>query len=219
MREAGVTIIGGSLLALNVPLVLASRSPRRSALLRRVGVPFTVHPSSVEEAWPQDEPPGLAVESIALQKAEPVSLAHPEAITLGADTVVVLEGEVLGKPRTEAEARAMLRRLSGATHTVYTGLALLHPSSGRSVTDHEATQVAFAELDDGEITRYVATGAPMDKAGAYGIQDDCGAFFVSRIDGDFYNVVGLPLHRLYRMLTKHFADLLSRSIEQMNGRG
>ena len=208
MREAGKTIFGGSLLTLNVPLVLASRSPRRSALLRRLDVPFTVHPSSVEEVWPENEPPGAAVESIALQKAKPVSLAHPEALTLGADTVVVLEGEVLGKPGSEAEAHAMLDRLSGGTHTVYTGLALLHPSSGRSITDHEATQVTFAELDDGEITRYVATGSPMDKAGAYGIQDDYGAFFVSRIDGDFYNVVGLPLHCLYRMLTEHFADLL-----------
>lgn len=180
-------------------------------MLHRLDVPFTVHPSSVEEIWPENESPDAAVESIALQKAKPVSLAHPEALTFGADTVVVLEGEVLGKPHSETEARAMLHRLSGATHTVYTGLALLHPSSGRSVTDHEATQVTFAELEGGEITRYVATGSPMDKAGAYGIQDDYGALFVSRIDGDFYNVVGLPLHRLYRMLTEHFADLMEPS--------
>ena len=199
------------MLTLNVPLVLASRSPRRSALLRRLDIPFIAHPSSVEEVWPENEPPGAAVESIALQKANPVSLAHPEALTLGADTVVVLEGEVLGKPGSKEEARAMLCRLSGATHTVYTGLALLHPSSERSVTDHEATQVTFAELDDDEITRYVATRSPMDKAGAYGIQDDYGAFFVARIHGDFYNVVGLPLHRLYQMLTEHFADLLGTS--------
>ena len=196
------------MLNINIPLVLASRSPRRSALLRLLEIPFTVRPSAVEEVWPENEPPGKAVESLALQKAQPVALDHPEALTLGADTVVVLQDEVLGKPRTETEARAMLRRLSGATHTVYTGLALLHPASGRAVANHEATEVTFAELSDGEIARYVATGSPMDKAGAYGIQDDHGALFVSRIDGDYYNVVGLPLHRLYRMLTEHFADLL-----------
>ena len=177
-------------------------------MLRRLGVPFTVHPSSVEEVWPENESAGAAVESIALQKAKPVSLAHPEAITLGADTVVVLEGEVLGKPGSKTEAYAMLHRLSGATHTVYTGLALVHPSSERSVADHVATQVTFSKLTDDEIDRYVATGSPMDKAGGYGIQDDYGAFFVSHIEGDFYNVVGLPLHRLYRMLIEHFSDLL-----------
>ena len=143
-----------------------------------------------------------------------ISHDHPEALTLGADTVVLLNGEVLGKPRSEAEARSMLGRLSGATHTVCTGLALLHPSSGRSVTGNEATQVTFAELSDEEIAGYVATGSPMDKAGAYGIQDDYGALFVSSIDGDYHNVVGLPLHRLYRMLTQHFADLMSPTVPQ-----
>jgi septum formation protein len=102
----------------------------------------------------------------------------------------------------------MLRRLSGATHTVYTGLALVHPPSGRRVTAHEATAVTFAPLSDDEIARYVATGAPLDKAGAYGIQDDHGALFIARIEGDYYNVVGLPLHRLYRVLRAYFADLL-----------
>lgn len=168
----------------------------------------------MEEVWPENEPHGLAVESLAAQKAEPISHEHPEALTLGADTVVVLEGEVLGKPRSEAEARSMLERLSGATHTVYTGLALLHPSSGRRLTAHEATQVTFSELSDDEIARYVETGSPMDKAGAYGIQDDYGALFISRIEGDYYNVVGLPLQRLYRMLTSHFADLMGASIRK-----
>lgn len=164
----------------------------------------------MEEVWPEGETPSVAVEALACQKAESVSGDDPEALTLGADTVVILGDEVLGKPEAVGHAVSMLRRLSGATHTVYTGLALLHPASGRSVTDHSATLVTFDELSDDEIARYVATGSPMDKAGAYGIQDDYGALFVSRIEGDYYNVVGLPLHLLYRMLVQNFDDLLDR---------
>ncbi len=193
---------------LSVPLVLASRSPRRSELLRRLDIPFSVVPSSFEEIWPESEIPGEAVEALARQKAESVGLQFPDALTLGADTVVVFEDDVLGKPRTEIEASEMLSRLSGMIHTVYTGLALVHPSSGRVVTGHEVTRVTFSSLSMEEISRYVASGSPMDKAGAYGIQDDYGALFVSRIDGDYYNVVGLPLHRLYRMLTTQFANLI-----------
>src|SRR5690606_25523373 len=197
------------MLALRVPFVLASRSPRRRALLERLGLPFDVRPSPSGEAWPAGMGPAEAVAQIALEKAEAVAEAAPEALTLGADTVVVLDGAVLGKPADPGEARAMLRRLSGATHTVYTGLALVHPASGRRVTALEATAVTFAPLTDAEVARYVATGAPLDKAGAYGIQDDHGALFVARIEGDYYNVVGLPLHRLYRTLRDHFADLLA----------
>ncbi len=196
------------MLDLRVPLVLASASPRRRALLAQLGLAFTCAPSAVEERWPGDLPPAAAVEALALQKAEAVAPRAPAALTLGADTVVVLDGTVLEKPADAAEAASMLRRLSGATHTVYSGLALVHPASRRSVTAHEATDVTFAPLTRREIERYVATGSPMDKAGAYGIQDDHGALFVQRIDGDYYNVVGLPLHRLYRTLREGFADLL-----------
>ena len=114
----------------------------------------------------------------------------PGALVLAADTVVVLDGDVLGKPPTTADARATLRRLSGRTHTVYTGLALVH--DGRAATDHRATRVTFADLSDAEIDAYVATGSPMDRAGAYGIQDDAGALFVTRVEGDYPAVVGLP---------------------------
>ena len=103
----------------------------------------------------------------------------------------------------------MLRRLSGVSHTVFTGLALLHGETGRRITACEATRVTFDTLTDAEIDAYVASGAPMDKAGAYGIQGDLGAVFVARIEGDFYTVMGLPLHRLYRLLREHFSDLLS----------
>jgi len=193
---------------LRVPLILASRSPRRRKLLAQLGLDFEVHPSDLDENATNHRLPEQLVEQLALEKARTVAARFPEALTLGADTIVVLDGDVLNKPADEAEARAMLRRLSGRTHTVYTGVALVHPASQREVVDYEATQVTFAPLTDAEIDAYVATGSPLDKAGAYGIQDDYGAVFIRRIEGDYYNVVGLPLHRLYRMLRNHFADLI-----------
>jgi septum formation protein len=206
------------MLHLRAPLVLASQSPRRRDLLAALGLPFCVQPSGADEVWPDGEAPGPAVETLARQKAEAVAEGRPEALTLGADTVVVLhegppdaspDAEVLGKPRTEDEARSMLARLGGRSHHVYSGIALVHPPSRRVVTAHERTEVTFAPLTDAEIAAYVATGSPMDKAGAYGIQDDAGALFVSGVAGDYYNVVGLPLHRLYRTLRDHFSDLLA----------
>ena len=196
---------------LHVPLVLASGSPRRKRLLEQLGLTFTVHPNPAEEVVPAGLPPAEIVETLAREKAEPIARLHPEALTLGADTIVVLDGDVLGKPRDAAEARAMLRRLSGRTHTVFTGLALVHPPTGRSVAAHEATDVTFAPMTDAEIAAYVATGSPLDKAGAYGIQDDTGALFIPRIHGDFFTVMGLPLHRLYRLLRDEFTDLVDEA--------
>ena len=131
---------------------------------------------------------------------------RPGTLVLGADTVVVLDSEVLGKPTSKAAARETLGRLAGRSHTVYTGIALIH--GGRCVTAHEATEVTFGPLAEAEIAAYVATGSPMDKAGAYGIQDDLGSLFISRIEGDYFNVVGLPLHRLYRTLLDAFEGLV-----------
>ena len=196
------------MLHLRVPFVLASQSPRRRALLERLGLRFDVLPSASEEEWPDGLAPAPAVERLALEKADAVAARRPDALVLGADTVVVLDGDVLGKPRSPDEARAMLARLAGATHTVYSGLALVHPPSARRVTAHEATDVTFGALAPEEIAAYVASGSPMDKAGAYGIQDDAGALFIDRIVGDYYNVVGLPLRRLYRTLRADFGDLL-----------
>ena len=196
------------MLLLRAPLVLASQSPRRRALLDRLGVAFSVHPSHADEAFPPGASPADVVEALALRKAALIAPEHADALTLGADTVVVHGDDVLEKPADATEAFVMLRRLSGETHTVYSGLALVHPATDRTVTAHEATAVTFADLSDDEIAAYVRTGSPLDKAGAYGIQDDLGAVFVSRIEGDYYNVVGLPLHRLYRLLRDHFADLL-----------
>ncbi|MGI9174407.1 MAG: Maf family protein [Rhodothermales bacterium] len=191
------------------PFVLASGSPRRRRLLEGLGLAFEVVVSDVEETVDPALSPEAMVQHLAQKKAAAVAASHPEALTLGADTIVVLEGDVLGKPAHEAEARAMLRGLSGATHEVYTGIALLHPRSNRCQTSYEATRVTFGALTDQEIDAYVASGSPMDKAGGYGIQDDHGALFVARIDGDYYNVVGLPLHRLYRLLRDEFTDLVT----------
>lgn len=193
---------------LNVPLILASRSPRRKKLLGQMGLDFSVHVSAVDEQVEAHLAPDAVVEQLARDKAAAVAQHYPDALTLGADTIVVLDGAILGKPSGPDEARSMLRRLAGRTHTVYTGIALLHPASNRSIVAHETTHVTFGALDDDEIADYVATGSPLDKAGAYGIQDDLGAVFIARIDGDYYNVVGLPLHRLYRLLRTHFSDVI-----------
>ena len=192
------------MLSLAVPLILASASPRRRHLLEGLGLDFTVAPSEADETWPA-LPPGPAAEEVALRKAHAV--AQPGALVLAADTVVVLDGEILGKPADAAEASATLSRLSGRTHTVVTGLALA--LDGREATAHETTRVTFAPLTDAEIAAYVATGSSLDKAGSYGIQDEGGAFLVSRIEGDYFNVIGLPLRRLYETLRTFAPALVS----------
>lgn len=196
------------MLQFNVPFILASGSPRRRRLLEQLGLDFEVRVPDVDEVFPPDASPEDIVLNLALQKGEPIAEANPDALTLAADTIVVLDGSVLGKPAGPAEAAAMLRRLSDRKHTVYTGVALVHSGSDRCVTAAVATEVTFGPLSDAEIERYVATGSPLDKAGAYGIQDDHGALFISRIEGDYYNVVGLPLHRFYRIVRIAFTDLL-----------
>ena len=169
---------------------------------------FEVHPSHVDEHVPADTPASRVVESLAMRKAYDVAHRFPRALTLGADTVVELSGDLLGKPADPAEAAEMLRRLAGRTHVVHTGIALLHPASNRTACTSERTRVTMYDMDAEEIAAYVASGSPMDKAGAYGIQDDGGSLFVERIEGDYYTVVGLPLHRLYRTLREHFQDIL-----------
>lgn len=193
----------------NTPFILASQSPRRRRLLEQIGMSFEVSVSDVSEEVSDDIAPADAAEMLALRKAEDVARRHPQALTLGADTIVVVDEDVLGKPRDASEAASMLERLSGRSHTVYTGIALVHPESGRRVYASEATNVTFGPMDSDEIAAYVASGSPMDKAGAYGIQDDRGSLFIERIEGDYYNVVGLPLYRMYRILRASFPDLLA----------
>jgi septum formation protein len=188
-------------------IILASSSPRRAELLKRLGVSFRVVPSLVEEA-PLDaaEPRQLALRR-AGAKAGKVAEQYPQSLVLAADTVVWLDGRVLGKPKSVPEAREMLQFLSVRQHLVFTGVALHVKASGLRQEDAVATRVQFRSLSQGEIGEYLATGEPLGKAGGYGIQG-YGALLVARIEGCFYNVVGLPLARLGEMLKSFGVDLL-----------
>jgi septum formation protein len=188
-------------------LVLASRSPRRQSLLRQAGFTFEVKESGVDEESAPGVEPREYVAALSERKASAVGRLYDRAIVLGADTVVVVDGAMLGKPSDAAEARRMLGLLSGRSHEVYTGFTLLDRPSNMRSTAVELTRVTFRPLTGEEIRDYVATGSPMDKAGAYGIQDDLGALFVERIEGCFYNVVGLPLMRLYVTLRDFLTQL------------
>ena len=199
------------LLKLSTSLILASQSPRRRTLLDRIGIPFRVQVSPADEDLAEPGSPATVVQTLARRKARPVAAQHPSALVLAADTVVAHDGEILNKPQSAAHAEAMLRRLSDAAHTVYTGIALARTATDRETTAVEATDVVLGPLSDAEICAYVASGSPMDKAGGYGIQDHTAPFFVERIEGVYYNVVGLPLRCLYRTLRRDFGDLLTAS--------
>lgn len=188
-------------------IVLASASPRRRELLTMLGVrDFKVIPAVGEEVLTSGMTAYDAVCSLALAKAEEVSkLCAADDLIIAADTVVALEGSILGKPFDEADAFDMLSRLSGRIHRVYTGVAIMRGDV--VISDYERTCVRFRELNEREIKAYIATGEPMDKAGAYGAQGK-GALFVEGIEGDFFNVMGLPLCRLSKMLEKLGVSLL-----------
>lgn len=177
-------------------LVLASRSPRRQEILRNAGLDFVVRPAEVEEKLAAGESAEAYVRRLARAKAEAVPAA-PDDIVLGADTVVVAEGEVLEKPADASDAARMLRRLSGREHRVITGVCL---KRGAAVAEEiETTRVRFVPLAEQEIVAYVSSGEPMDKAGAYAIQG-LASKFIDRVDGCYFNVVGLPVARVYRKL-------------------
>ena len=183
----------------NAPrLILASGSPRRRLLLKQIGLTFTVKPSSIVERFSPHATPAQNVRRIALEKARDVAAGVRSGMVIGADTIVVIGTSVLGKPRNRREAVAMLKKLSGRKHVVHTGFALVDAGSGRWMTDGVKTEVYFRKLADREIREYVSSGSPLDKAGAYGIQDDYGAVFVEKVNGCFYNVVGFPLERFFR---------------------
>lgn len=189
------------------PIILASGSPRRAQLMSVLGLPFTVRESGVEEIIDKRLAPEEIARSLAFRKANTVASQLTSGIVIGADTIVVLGGEILGKPETEEEAIGMLLALSGKTHTVFTGFALVDAESKKSYISFERTEVTFRPLRRDEIERYVAAGSPMDKAGAYGIQDDYGAVFVEKIDGCFYNVVGFPISKFHTALTNFMDEL------------
>ncbi len=183
-------------------MILASASPRRKELLTLAGFAFTVETACVEESYDPSLSPEAVVMHLASVKSAPVARKHPEELVIGADTVVVLEEEILGKPKDEAQAKEMLRRLSGRVHQVYTGVCLRKGEKSRCF--HECTLVRFKPLTQTQIEAYVATGEPMDKAGAYGIQGR-GCVLVDGIQGDYFNVVGLPVSHLYDEIIK-FGD-------------
>ena len=189
-------------------IILASKSPRRRELLGQMGLrDFKILAPDVDESVEEGLPPAQIVEQLSLRKARAAAeKAGPDGLIIAADTVVALDGAVLGKPRDEAGAFAMLSALSGREHRVYTGVTVLQGE--RAVTEHEETAVAFRGLEADEIRGYIATGEPMDKAGAYGIQGR-GALLVSGIRGDYCNVVGLPVFRLGRMLERFGVSLLN----------
>ena len=178
-------------------IILASQSPRRQELIRHITDDFEVIVSPVEEILPEGIAPEDAPVYLAALKAGAVASTHPDRIVIGADTVVIHDGEIMGKPRDREDAARMLRLLSGSVHTVVTGCCIIQ--SGRQRRFSQRTEVRFYELTDREIADYIATGEPMDKAGAYGIQEK-GSLFVEGIAGDYFNVMGLPVARLNREL-------------------
>jgi len=183
-------------------LILASKSPRRQALLKLLQVPFRILTAETSEDFEPSLSPKEIVMNLALRKGKAVCNLYPagtaDKLVLAADTIVVLDGDVLNKPNDENHAFEMLSKLQGRTHEVFTGFALMRGKE--AVTDFERTAVTFSPMSAEEIRTYIRTAKPFDKAGAYGIQDDFGACFIERIEGCYYNVVGLPLAKLYKTL-------------------
>lgn len=184
---------------MTVRIILASQSPRRRELLTLIGIPHEVRPADIDETPLPDELPVPHAERLARAKAHALAEREPGAVVIAADTIVVIDGDILGKPRDADDARAMLARLSGRRHTVYTAVAVARGTQTESAV--EAVEVTFRQLTAAEIADYVATGEPMDKAGAYGIQG-YGATIVERVDGDYFSVMGLGLRRLVELLAR-----------------
>jgi len=178
-------------------VILASQSPRRRELLALVGITHEVRPADIDEAYLPGEVPTSHAERLARGKCAVIAEREPDAVVIGSDTIVVVDGEVLGKPKDEGDAAHMLRRLSGRTHVVVTAVAVAWRGEIRSAV--EEVNVTFHSLSDDDIAAYIATREPMDKAGAYGIQG-FGATIVERVDGDYFAVMGLPLQLVIRVL-------------------
>lgn len=191
-------------------IILASQSPRRKKLLQQIGLSFSVHPSTVEEITTQTKP-GMMVEDLSLLKAADVASKFPDSLIIGSDTMVVHKGAILGKPENKEHAFEMLSALSHSEHSVFSGVAFVKTDKNGTLESqhcfHEQTKVTFSALDNQTIRAYIKTGNPLDKAGAYGIQDDLGALFVEKIEGDYYNVVGFPLNRFYREMKTFMPEL------------
>lgn len=189
-------------------LILASASPRRKALLSLFGIPFTVRAADIDETMDPEKPPFDEVARVSRSKALAVSRGE-EDVVIAADTIVVCQGKVLGKPHSEEEAASMLRLLSGRDHQVMTGCTILF--GDRAETFTEVTSLHFRPLSEKEIQKYVQSGEPMDKAGAYGIQGGA-ALFCEKLEGDYYNVMGLPVCRLYETLCRTVPEVMEDTI-------
>lgn len=191
------------LLKLEKEIILASRSPRRKKLLEQLGFEFQVIPSKFDEDSVFNEDPSVYVQEIAKGKVQEIAKSvEGNFIIIGSDTTVYFDGKYLNKPQDENEAFEMLSKMSGKEHFVWSGIVLLDTENNRLISEAVSTKVKFREIEVDEIKAYIKSGSPMDKAGSYGIQDDFGSVFVESIEGDFYNVVGLPLEKLYQMFKK-----------------
>lgn len=188
-------------------IILASASPRRKLLFTQTGFDYEIVPSDFEEFF--DANISAQENAIVLSKLKAIEVAKrfQNAFVVGADTIVVLNGDIMGKPTDDNDAVSMLKKLSGREHTVYTAFTIVDRPSNKFISEIETTAVKFRELEEEEIYSYVKSGSPMDKAGAYGIQDDYGALFVERINGCFYNVVGFPLTKFYITIKKFQTEL------------
>ena len=183
-------------------IVLASSSPRRKELMDMLDLSYVIEGSSVDESLPEGILPGEAVEGLAYQKAKEVAQRYTDSLVIGADTIVVVDDLILGKPQDDDDALAMILRLQGRTHCVYTGVAVIDTSTGRETVAHEVTVVEFRNITEEEALRYIKTGEPQGKAGSYAIQGYASTF-VRRIEGDYFNVVGLPVFRLCNLLNEY----------------
>jgi len=194
-------------------VVLASSSPRRKNLLEQINLSFDVCPSEVDEVFDESLLPEEVVVDLAVRKGRNVAERKPNSLIIAADTVVYFNEQILGKPANRNEAYQILKKLSGNSHAVFTGVYTAKTDDSgivNSFTMFEKTIVTFGTLTDEEIFKYIDKESPYDKAGSYGIQDDLGCLFVERIDGDYNNVVGFPLYRFYRFLASTFPDVINQ---------
>lgn len=186
----------------STPIYLASKSPRRRKLLKQLNLKFKSFSVDMDEKIHKNESPNKAVLRLSKEKLGLAKLKVKNGIIITADTIVVLDKTILGKPINKKDAFRILKLLSGNTHIVYTGYSIFNYSNGKTISEFEKTEVTFRDLTDDEIKEYINGGSPMDKAGAYGIQDDFGAVFIKKINGCYYNVVGLPLAKFYHALLR-----------------
>ncbi len=188
-------------------LILASASPRREKILKRLNLQFTVVPSKIKEDGYEHLGAEKMVKELALLKAKDVSKLVEDTIIIAADTIIENNGKIIGKPENNEDAKIMLKELKNSKHTVVTGLAIYSTFDGKEVTTYDKTDVYFSDLSDNEIDKYISTGEPMDKSGAYAIQG-LGSVFVEKIEGSYFTVMGLPVHKLVKILKEFSINVL-----------